>query len=199
MPRAFTETEANEIRAALCREARNCMARYGVRKTTVDQLASGAGISKGSFYRFFPSKEALLFHAVEEYQKELFQGLFHMVKERNLSGKEGLAEAVWHLFDRVKNSFMVTLMQPEEMFLLLRGLPRETVSSHHQLDDNVTMMLLEALHLPETSVKAPLFSTALRVLAMALTHREEAGAEHFDEALELLVRGLVLAGVKETI
>ncbi len=198
MPRAFTETESHEIREALRRAAEGCLARYGVRKTTVSELAKGAGISKGSFYRFFPSKEVLFFYAVEEYQKALFQGLFQMVKEENLSGRDGLAEAIWYLFARVKDSFLMTLMHPEEMSVLLRGLPEEMVSRHHRLDDETTEILLEALGIPESSVKVPLFSTALRALAMALMHREEAGSEHFDEAMQLLIKGLVLAGVKET-
>jgi AcrR family transcriptional regulator len=198
MPRAFTETETEEIRMALRRAAEGCLARYGVRKTTVSELAKGAGISKGSFYRFFPSKEVLFFHAVEEYQKSLFHGLFQMVEERKLSGRDGLAEAIWYLFARVKDSFLMTLMHPEEMSILLRGLPEEIVSRHHRLDDETTEILLEALAIPETSVKVPLFSTALRTLAMALMHQKEAGSEHFDEAMQLLLRGLVLAGVKET-
>lgn len=198
MARAFTETETEEIKMALRREAEECLARYGVRRTTISELAKGAGISKGSFYRFFPSKEVLFFYAVEEYQKALFQGLFQMVKEENLSGRDGLAEAIWYLFARVKDSFLMTLMHPEEMSILLRGLPEEIVSRHHRLDDDTTEILLEALGIPETSVKVPLFSTALRALAMALMHREEAGNEHFDEAMQLLIKGLVLAGVKET-
>ncbi len=198
MPRAFTESETNMILAALRREAENCLARYGVRKTTVDQLARGAGISKGSFYRFFPSKEALFFHVVEEYQKSLFQDLFVLVEEKGLSGKEGLSLAIWHLFSRVKDSFLMTLMNPVEMSVLLRGLPQEQVFGHRELDDDTTEILLRALGIPGASVDAPLFSTALRALAMALMHRDEAGEEKFDEAMQLLIRGLVLAGVKET-
>jgi len=197
MPRAFTKAEAEEIKEALCRAAENCLARYGVKKTTVDELARRAGISKGSFYRFYPSKEVLLFHAVEEYQKRLFEGLFLMVEERKLGGRNGLAEAIWYLFDTVQGSFLITIMHPEEMFLLLRGLPKEMVSAHQQFDDDTTTALLQALHLPETSVKAPLFSTALRALSMALMHRETIGENYFNESMQLLIRGLVLLGVEE--
>jgi AcrR family transcriptional regulator len=196
MPRAFTQAETTEIEEALRRAAENCLARYGVRKTTVDELARSAGISKGSFYRFHPSKEALFFHTLEEYQKRLFQGLAKTVRERNLKGRNGLAEAIWYLFSEVRDSFLTTLMRPDEMSLLLRGLPEEMVSSHQKLDTDATRMLLEALNLREASVNAEIFSTALRALAMTLMHRTTIGAEHFDEALKLLIRGLVLTGVE---
>lgn len=196
MPRAFTQSETARIEEALRRAAENCLARYGVKKTTVDELARSAGISKGSFYRFHPSKEALFFHTLEEYQKRLFQGLAKTVHERNLKGRNGLAEAIWYLFSEVKDSFLTTLMHPEEMSLLLRGLPEEIVSSHQQLDTDTTRVLLEALSFRETSVNAHIFSTALRALAMTLMHRTIIGEENFDEALKLLIRGLVLTGVE---
>ena len=38
---------------------RNCFLRYGMNKTTLDDLVKPAGIAKASFYLFFDSKEAL--------------------------------------------------------------------------------------------------------------------------------------------
>jgi len=197
MPRAFTEAETREISEALLRASESCLARYGVKKTTVDELARRAGISKGSFYRFHPSKEALFFHTIEEYQKRLFQGLFKKVQERELRGRDGLTEAICYLFSQVRDSFLTTLMRPEEMALLLRGLPQEQVSSHHTLDDETTRALLMALRVREQHANTPILTTALRALAMAMMHREAVGEELFDEAMRLLIRGLVLAGVEE--
>ena len=43
--------------------------RYGFRKTTVDEIASEAGIGKGSVYLEFPSKEDVFFALLEEHEK----------------------------------------------------------------------------------------------------------------------------------
>ncbi len=59
MPRAFTETEKEKIRGSLIESGRECFARYGLSKTTVEDLVKPAGIAKASFYLFFDSKEAL--------------------------------------------------------------------------------------------------------------------------------------------
>ncbi|MGH2331574.1 TetR/AcrR family transcriptional regulator [Thermoanaerobacter mathranii] len=37
--------------------AKECLQKYGVKKTSVEQLTKMAGISKGSFYIFYGSKE----------------------------------------------------------------------------------------------------------------------------------------------
>jgi len=59
MPRAFTETEKERIRERLFAAGRLCFTRYGLKKTTIDDLVRPAGIAKSSFYLFFESKEAL--------------------------------------------------------------------------------------------------------------------------------------------
>ena len=66
MPRAFTDTERSAIRERLLAAGQDLFARRGIRATTVEQLARAAGISKGAFYLFYPSKEALFFAIVEE-------------------------------------------------------------------------------------------------------------------------------------
>lgn len=56
---AFTDEQNEQIRNDLIREARRCGITIGMRKTSVEQLAEAVGISKGSFYKFFDSKELL--------------------------------------------------------------------------------------------------------------------------------------------
>ena len=59
MPRAFTAEEKRTIRARLLKEGRACFLRYGLKKTTIEDLVKRAGIAKASFYLFYASKEAL--------------------------------------------------------------------------------------------------------------------------------------------
>ena len=59
MPRAFTATEKETIRVKLMEAGRSCFLRFGMTKTTLDDLVRPAGIAKASFYLFFANKEAL--------------------------------------------------------------------------------------------------------------------------------------------
>jgi AcrR family transcriptional regulator len=59
MPRAFTEQEKTRIQDRLLDAGHSCFARYGLRKTTIEDLVKSAGIAKSSFYLFFDSKESL--------------------------------------------------------------------------------------------------------------------------------------------
>jgi AcrR family transcriptional regulator len=65
MPRGFTEQEKELIRGRLLEQGYRQFSAYGLRKATVDELAEAAGISKGAFYHFYASKEALFMDVVE--------------------------------------------------------------------------------------------------------------------------------------
>ncbi len=59
MGTAFTDNEKNIIKTKLKACASSCMSKYGIKKTTVDELVKEVGISKGAFYKFYDSKELL--------------------------------------------------------------------------------------------------------------------------------------------
>lgn len=68
--KAFSEKEKEYYAQRLMDSGREIFARYGVRKTTIDDLTKAAGIAKGSFYTFFESKEDLFFSILtKEVQK----------------------------------------------------------------------------------------------------------------------------------
>ena len=56
---AFTDYETEQLRKALLKETRRCAVTLGMKKTSVDQLTKAVGIAKGSFYKFYESKEML--------------------------------------------------------------------------------------------------------------------------------------------
>lgn len=63
---------APEVRyAQLMTAALNCFAEYGYHGTTMDKVAEVAGLSKGSLYRFFQSKEDLLLAMLDEWDRDL--------------------------------------------------------------------------------------------------------------------------------
>ena len=62
---AFTEYETEQLRKALLKETRRCAVTLGMKKTSVDQLTKAVGIAKGSFYKFYESKEMLFFAVLE--------------------------------------------------------------------------------------------------------------------------------------
>jgi AcrR family transcriptional regulator len=53
-------------------------AERGYRTTTLDQVAEAAGVTKGTIYHYFSTKEELLLRAIEHYQDRAFARLDHV-------------------------------------------------------------------------------------------------------------------------
>ena len=78
MATAFTDKEKGIIRKKLHKVAKECLQRYGIRKTAVDRMAAMTDISKGSFYNFYSPRE-MIFTALT-LPEELFIESLHTEK-----------------------------------------------------------------------------------------------------------------------
>ena len=68
---AFSEVEKKNIRERLLTNCEESWSTFGYKKTSVDELCQKAGISKGSFYLFFDSKEDLFCQVMIRVQERL--------------------------------------------------------------------------------------------------------------------------------
>ncbi len=76
-------------RQAIMDVAREHFARYGYKRTVIDEIVREVGIAKGTFYLYFKSKDQLFFELVHQLHCEmmdLFQGLL----DREVSVEERL-------------------------------------------------------------------------------------------------------------
>ena len=73
MARSFTELEKENIKKGLQDACKRSWTQYGYKKTSVDELCREAGISKGAFYLFFESKEALFCEVLCSVQEQIRQ------------------------------------------------------------------------------------------------------------------------------
>lgn len=73
--RSFTDEEREIIRRKIIDQGKDCFARYGVKKTSIEDLTKDLGIAKSSFYSFFNSKEDLFLQIYKEEREALKDSL----------------------------------------------------------------------------------------------------------------------------
>jgi AcrR family transcriptional regulator len=196
MVKAFTEKEKEFIGEKLKEAAKECLGRYGVKKTTVDQLVEMAGISKGAFYNFYPSKEVLFFTVLEDYQDEVIQDLTNSIGGRDNVTADDFTELVYKLYRDVNRSFVMNIVGNGEIELLLRKLPEELIIRHHSFDDLLAQKLLANFEL-KSGVDVAVVCASLRAVFMCMLHVKEIGEKDFDRVLKLLIRGLAQQIIEE--
>ncbi len=105
MSRSFTEQEKENIQKRLLHACKQSWTRYGYKKTSVDELCRQAGISKGAFYLFFESKEALFCEVLCSVQEQICDGASRIIEEQK--DKYGIAKALKFIYREYnKNNFL---------------------------------------------------------------------------------------------
>ena len=192
MPRAFTETERIAIRERLIAAGQDLFARRGIRATTVEQLARASGISKGAFYLFYPSKEALFFAIVEEVETAMQARLEAQVAEAPRDALTVLLRA--SLTARDENP-LFDVATSEEAIAVMRTMSPGEQQAFLRRDIEMTEAIaarLAAAGVP-VAVSPALLAGLLRAMVFVGMHRDDIGADLAPAVEDFLVDSLARA------
>lgn len=184
---AFSEQENKEIRENLIAEARKYALTLGMRKTSVEELTDAVGISKGSFYKYFNSKELLFFTVLEEIHSELY-AVAKETEERyaSLSASERATETLLAVCERLSETGAMRFIESDAESIL-RRIPEDVKKAHYHDDEtHITELLREGGLFPEGGTE--LAAAVVRGLILTVSHKNEIG-ERYPEVLRLLICG----------
>ncbi|MCB9682859.1 MAG: TetR/AcrR family transcriptional regulator [Alphaproteobacteria bacterium] len=195
MPRALTDDERTLVRARLLDAARARFARQGIRKTRIDELASDAGIGKGTFYQFYDSKEALFLdlHQADEgaSQQALTAELDALAGQPAARVRRFLTFQLEILRD---HPLLHWLVDPGEVTALLVRLGPEALVAE-QAKDEVFFQALVQRMIAEGDVRddvdVPAVAALGRALFALLHDRAILGDAIFDRIVGTLIDALV--------
>ncbi len=138
MPRAFTPLERDRIRARLIEAGKDFINRAGMRLLVVEDIARAAGISKGSFYSFFPSREDFILSVFEAWEAEYRGSLFAALAEGGGSPKERLERFLLDAFALMEREPGMARLGMGEIVQLMEALPPERLAAHQKADSEAT-------------------------------------------------------------
>lgn len=134
MPRPWSEKEKKIIRKTLLVEAKRLFEKYGLQKTTVDEIVRATNISKGSFYIFYQSKEELYFDVLEEVEREFKDKMFKKAFNPSMGRRESFKSFLNQMIELLITMPLYKEITSSNYELLLRNLPEETLEKHIQRD-----------------------------------------------------------------
>ena len=192
MPKRYSEEERAYIRKRLKEEAVSCMGQFGIRRTTVDEIVKRVNIPKGTFYLFYKSKELLLFDVIQEQHELINQKLYQEISRFSHEpfSVEKLTDMIFEFYKMTEEMPMFQLMDSQEIELLVRKLPREVVEAHLQDDTDSIQKLFSFLPVKK-EVDIKVVSAAFHAIYYATLHKDEIGEDGYDEALRMLIYGLI--------
>lgn len=142
MPR-FNEKEKAIIQEKLFSEGEKLFIKYGIKKVTIDDLVKAAGIAKGSFYAFCPSKEQLFLEIVFSNQNKMHDEIDNFIqKNKKLPPRELIKQAFIWILEQTEQYPIFRMMDSETTEYLVRKVPRDVLESHTH-DDSAALLKFE--------------------------------------------------------
>lgn len=137
MGKAFSKEESEIIRNEIIRNAEETFAIKGLKKARVEDITTAVGIAKGSFYKFFSSKEILFMEILNKLDFECKQRFNKFETENLLDNKlnfKAFFTEIFNLFS--ENILLKKLFTGKEDFnYLITKVPPELISEHLKTDE----------------------------------------------------------------
>jgi AcrR family transcriptional regulator len=153
---------ADRTRMALLEAALNLFSANGYDQTTTDDIAEGAGVSPRTFFRYFPTKESVLFFGEYNFF-DAFSGVF-LAQPDALSDLEAMANSFALLAPRLKGIRKRITQYREAVASSLVLLGREQ-RNHQANAATVAKVIAKRRHLPAPDDECRLLA-ALGVLLL---------------------------------
>lgn len=166
MPKIFSDQEREIIRMKLINAGMEELENKSYRNIAVDSLAAEVGIAKGTFYNFFPSKEAY-FYAVMQFVKEKNRNELKELLLCEKIQKDEIVSCLYHRYTKIKTVY--DYFSPEEIKIIVRKLPNSD-----EADDSVEFAewICENLSVSDKEKKAKIIVNMCNIMAMAASNRD---------------------------
>jgi AcrR family transcriptional regulator len=187
------ERKKARTRAAIREQAYRLFASQGYDQTTVEQIAAAAEVSPSTFFRYFPSKEALVL--LDGYQSVLVEAL--RVMPDGVPAKAALRQAVRASFEKLGPEDLTRYRQGMGFTMTVLELRAAWLTASARVGVAIAELLAERTGRAQDDPAVRLFVGALGGIWVEVVRQWVADpgrdlVEDMDQALGLLEAGLPL-------
>jgi AcrR family transcriptional regulator len=194
VPKAFTEPDRARIRAKLIAAGKRILNAAGIRLLVVDDVAREAGISKGSFYSFYPSREEFILSVFESWETEYRGALIREVTNGTGTPRERIERFFLGAFEILERQPGLAKLGMKDIQAIIERLPPERIAAH-QAEDNRVLEETFGKWMSEGVVDSGA-ATALRGLVPALfsiaMHKEDFPPDSYHPTVKLIAQALAM-------
>ena len=190
MARAFSEQEKTLIKQKLIDSYEICLAKFGVQKINIDELVRMAGISKGSFYLFYNSKEMLFVDVLDRANERIKNAIYNAIEgQKKVPPKELLKTLILAIFEQMRKTPWVLQLDDSEYESTLRRIPHEVLIQHTSRDLTDVSEVLKHFHI-DIKLDIDIVTAIYRTLFFSVLYQDLIG-KHYDEAIRIITDGII--------
>jgi len=189
MPKAFTEHENELIGKRLLEQGYKLFSVYGLKKTNIDEIAKAVGISKGAFYKFYESKEALFMDVIEQVEIRVRKEILVVIDLPGPTPRARLLAILKKAFTLFKTIPILQFFTGSDYELLFRRIPAEKLQEHLASDK----VFLDELIAHCKSAGIPMRAEPEQIigllypLVLSILHENDLGLDNYSSGIDILL------------
>jgi len=193
---SFSEAERHTLREALLETGYDLFTRYGLKKTSLDDLTRSVGVAKSSFYSFFESKEALYLELLGR-SAPAVEAKVEAALRSSPDTAQALARLLTVVVEALETNALTRrlLTHPEELQMIARRVSPEALEAKQRGLLPVLTFVERAQAEGRMVRKDPeVVLGVIRAVTLLTLHKGDIGQDIYPEVMALMT-GLVAAGL----
>ena len=196
MPRHFTQQERVEIEKKLLESAKKAFLRYGVNKTTIQDITDMAEVGKGTFYLFYKSKGDIYLKLYSEEWKTVHDEIDHIFKNKKGNLSELILDYIYENRRILLSHPILSMVYDRNTLALIsdKAAADQVMSFRHLSNDRLVDIInswINNNHI-DCAIDSEVISGMMRSLSYLNYHKDEIGEEIFDEVIRKFAQGITL-------
>lgn len=169
--------------------AQRLFGRFGLKKTTVEEIIRLAKIAKGTFYKYFPDKETLFLEVVEKESVSLISAVHEAVAQSPTSQEKMKSYLITKAckIAELANFYQVTREKIDEYWPRIEGVREKYLGEEQKI---VHQILLDGISRGELEIADPELTAYVIVIAikgLESTWMIKSSPIELEEGIELLL------------
>jgi len=139
MPKTFSLHEREAIKTAMHNTVLGLLKKKSIRQITVDDIAMGANIAKGSFYSFYKTREDFLWETFRKDEQTMYDKLAQILSEE-MTDRHATAKRIFEAY--LSMSTVLFYVSDADYEYITRKLPPEKLQENRTVGENIYAMVL---------------------------------------------------------
>ncbi len=199
MPVIFNDEKRKQVRINLLENGFENIKRFGMKRTSIEEVAKASGIAKGTFYNFFPSKEEFI-ASIIQYKREVFKReIMALISEEGGLTKECIRKILKRMAFGEDNLY--SYLTAEDLAVLTARAPKSIIP----MEEDVAVTTNAFLRLiPDkcTNCDWKVIANYVKIIALTSTNRkmllEGAVEKNIDGIISLIIDCIFGSNENET-
>ncbi len=187
MPRKLTDKEIDAQKNFMYERTVILLSKKEISTITLDDILETVQMAKGSFYRYYSSKEEFLYEVIKKNEKIYLDKMIQAASEIQL-GRENAFEAMSKVL--MDKNFLFQYIYPEDTEKLLRKLPSEYRKREEEKSQNNFVSFCRTINIRPTEEFFGALSYLMNALQTVVTGNRQLGESGQQQANLIVIQAI---------